>query len=64
MMRCVVEVGHLLRGFSVNGIPFADFAALVCADHVAEERHELTQILERKLRKQAYGFRDFKYFRC
>lgn len=45
----VVEAGHLLGGLAVHGVLLAYLAAIVRADHVAEERHVLAQVLQGEL---------------
>ena len=45
----VVETRHLLGGLAVHGVLLAYLAAVVRADHVAEERHVLAQVLQGEL---------------
>ena len=52
----VVEAGHLLGGLAVHGVLLADFAAVVRADHVAEERHVLAQVLQGELGERVVLF--------
>ena len=45
----VVEARHLLGGLAVHRVLLADFAAVVRADHEAEDRHVPAQVLQGEL---------------